>query len=513
MNDFGPDMTSKNAVLLIILDGWGYSNNIEGNAIKQAKTLHWDRLTTQCPNTLITASGEHVGLPKDQAGNSEVGHIHIGAGRLIQQDLQRINTSIESGHFKTITQTQTLFRKIRKQGRTLHLIGLLSEGGVHSHINHLLALIEVANEAQCPTHIHAILDGRDTPPSSAKQDLINLERYIENKTYVKLTTLSGRFWAMDRDCRWERTQQAYNILTNPSPQTFNAIQALEQSYQHNLTDEFVNPVALNEAHPISSEDTVLCFNFRADRMHQLLQALGQERFDHFERPIQPIQSLYTMTPFPNSPPHTQALFKHEQHIMTLGEVLEMNQLKQLRIAETEKYAHVTFFMDGGQKANYSMMDTLLIPSPKVKTYDQTPEMSLKTLNQKLIEALQTSEYDLIIANFSNADMVGHTGKIAQTIEAIECIDQALGELIPIIQRTHTHCIITADHGNAESMGTPEHPITSHSNNLVPFVYVGPDEYRCASKKSLSDIAPTVLSLLDCPIPQAMTGKSILIPIS
>lgn len=502
-------MQIKHPTLLLILDGWGHSDHFEGNAILQAHTPHWDRLCQQCPHTLLSASGTAVGLPEGQPGNSEVGHLHMGAGRLVPQDLLRINQSIQSGSFADHTGLQSLLMQTIQNNGTLHLMGLLSAGGVHSHEEHLWALIDIAEKSGCHTLIHAFLDGRDTPPQSAQGYLDTIQTRLNKTQYVKMASISGRFWAMDRDQRWERTQLVYRTLTAPQPHTECALTALHQAYQRGETDEFVTPIALHHAQPLSSQDTVLCFNFRADRMHQLIQAIGMPTFNHFQRPIKPLRALYSMTHYPYAPTHTQPLFPPRILKNTLGSIIEAHQMKQLRLAETEKYAHVTFFMDGGQEVLYPNMDKILIPSPKVKTYDLTPAMSLKTLTKTLIAALKKRDHALIIANFANADMVGHTGKLPQTIQAIESIDHCLGNLEKAALESNTHCLITADHGNAEYMGTAETPTTAHSNNPVPFLYMGPNTYTCQPGGSLQDIAPTILTLLGLPIPPEITGKSLL----
>ena len=502
-------MQIKHPTLLLILDGWGHSDQFEGNAILQAHTPHWDHLRQQHPHTLLSASGTAVGLPEGQPGNSEVGHLHMGAGRLVPQDLLNINQSIQSGQFADHARLQSLLMQTIQNNGTLHLMGLLSAGGVHSHEEHLWALIEIAEKSGCHTLIHAFLDGRDTPPQSAHGHLDTIQTRLKNTQHVQLASISGRFWAMDRDQRWERTQLIYRTLTESQPQADCALTALHQAYQRGETDEFVTPIALHHAQPLNSHDTVLCFNFRSDRMHQLIQAIGMPTFTHFQRPIKPLRALYSMTHYPYAPTHTQSLFPPKTLKNTLGAIIEDHQLKQLRLAETEKYAHVTFFMDGGQETLYPNMEKILIPSPKVKTYDLTPAMSLKSLTKTLITALKNRDHALIIANFANADMVGHTGKLLQTIQAVESIDHCLRDLEKAVLESDTHCLITADHGNAEHMGTAQAPITAHTNNLVPFLYIGPNTYTCQSGGSLQDIAPTILALLDLPIPHEITGNSLL----
>ena len=486
--------------LLIILDGWGIAKPSTQNAIHLANTPNWDYLVNNNPSTNLIASGKNVGLPLNQAGNSEVGHLHIGAGNVLLQDLSRINKELE--HINK-TKIKNLVNITKKNKTILHLIGLLSPGGVHSHEEHLFKVLNYLDQEQCNSALHLILDGRDTSPKAAKKSILKLRNYQKN---CKIASVSGRYYAMDRDQRWERTKLAYDAMTMPTTFTENIFEFIDKNYQQGITDEFIPPVALVDAPQIKANDSVLCFNFRADRAHQIMQAFGDLNFDKFKRNIESIENLYSFTDYPLSPEQTDSIFPAKKQSTCLGKVLEENNLSQLRIAETEKYAHVTFFIDGGEVLNLKKMQTIMIPSPKVATYDLSPKMSCEKITQNIIDNLNKN--DVIIANFANADMVGHTGKLEPTIQAIECIDKALGLIIKHLKHSD-QMLITADHGNAEAMGDKNNPQTSHSTNPVPLVYFGNKNIKL-KPGNLSNITPTFLELLDIQKPHRMLASSLII---
>lgn len=502
---------SKNLpTVLLILDGWGIGTDNSLNAISAAHTPNWDQLIANHPNCELAASGTTVGLPDQQPGNSEVGHLHIGAGRTIPQDLVRINAALQDPHAVHCIQILELFQSFYNKGITLNLFGLYSNGGVHSHLQHWHKLISFAKTAGCKTQLHLFLDGRDTPPKSALKQIQNLEDFIADIPNIKLSTIAGRFYAMDRDHRWERTALAYETMMQPTPTFDTATQAIQSAYTKNLTDEFIHPTALYGAAPIQVDDACLCLNFRADRAHQIMQAFGQEDFSAFTRKQPHITNLYSLTDYPHAPTLTKAIFQASVVKNTLGDVIASLKLKQLRIAETEKYAHVTFFIDGGDTKQIENCKTHMIASPKVATYDQAPGMSTEPIINYIIKMLEKNTYDFIIANIASADMVGHTGKLAPTIQAIEIIDVQLGRLIEAVKQQKAQLIITADHGNAEAMGTESNPITSHSNNPVPLVILNSEKNFKLKNGNLADVAPTTLALIDQPIPAEWTGQSLLV---
>lgn len=506
-------MNKTSPVLLLILDGWGNDTANEYNAITLANTPQWDKWQQQGQTSSLNASGSFVGLPKGQMGNSEVGHMHIGAGRVIKQNLSQISDDIGAGVFH---QNPTLLRQIEKTkqaNKTIHLMGLVSDGGVHSHQSHLNALIDTLLQQDIKqAFVHAFLDGRDCPPQSAKSSIEALQNKLDTTPY-HLSSIAGRFYAMDRDKRWDRVQQTYDLLTFPQAANENmAVNIIEQNYANQVFDEFIKPQALKHHQPIKTGDLVIFFNFRADRARQLSQALTESNFNEFERNARPDINLLTMTQYddelkanciyPPSPPKN-----------TLGECVAKANLAQLRIAETEKYAHVTFFLNGGIETPLPKEQRTLIPSPKVKTYDLKPEMSCHELTEQLIETMHSIEYQLIVCNYANADMVGHTGNLKAATQAIEALDQCFSKLDNAIQQTGFQVLITADHGNAERMFDKEKqlPHTAHTSHPVPLVYLG-NKAILKSKTtagSLIDLAPSILYLLDIEQPIEMTGTSLL----
>lgn len=506
-------------LLLMILDGWGYSPVEKGNAIAHASLPNFQSLQAEYPHTLLKASGEAVGLPAGQMGNSEVGHLNIGAGRIVYQELTRIFKAIADGDLAGNTNLRTAMIQAKNSGKALHLMGLLSNGGVHSHIDHLFALLDMAKElGPEKIYIHAFLDGRDVLPQSAKEYLAKLEEKLNAIGTGKIATVSGRYYVMDRDKRWERLEKGYRALADgEGEKAAGAIAAVEKSYDIRVTDEFVIPTVIVDSvgepvGKIQDGDSVIFFNFRADRAREITRAFVDEEFPGFERPNRPHVHYVCMTEYDVTIPAPVA-FPPQNLENTLGEVLAQHALKQLRIAETEKYAHVTFFFNGGVEEPDPGEDRILIPSPKVATYNLQPEMSAPELTRELLKQLRDHNYDVIILNFANADMVGHTGVFDATVQAVEAVDQCLGEIVAEIRSQGGTLLITADHGNAEAKidQTTGLPLTAHTTNLVPFILVN-DHLKNVSLRpdgALCDIAPTMLELIEIPQPGEMKGKSLL----
>jgi 2,3-bisphosphoglycerate-independent phosphoglycerate mutase len=503
-------------LVLVILDGFGWSERVEGNAVRAARTAVWSRLRRDYPHTLLKASGLAVGLPAGQMGNSEVGHLNIGAGRVVYQELTRIDRAVADGSLERNPVLAEAMSAL-PLGGALHLIGLLSDGGVHSHNSHLYALLRLAAargiENIC---VHAILDGRDVLPRSAPLFLRGLEEQIRALGRGRVATLCGRYYAMDRDKRWERVSKAYQLYTAGEGRlATDAGQALEDSYAAGVTDEFVAPVRLAADGPdgvMRDGDSVICFNFRADRMREIVGALTQPNCGALNRPIRPRLRLTCLTEYDilfNLP----VAFPPEDLPDTLGRVLANAELRQLRLAETEKYAHVTFFFNGGREEAEAGEDRILIPSPQTATYDLHPEMSAPAVTDAALAALARDVYAAIIINFANPDMVGHTGVMSAAVQAVEAVDACLGRLCPEVLARGGTTLITADHGNAEQMIDPEtgSPFTAHTTNPVPFVLAG-EAGRALTLRpdgALSDIAPTMLEILGLPQPAAMTGRSLI----
>lgn len=505
-------------VVLIILDGWGHNDNPKHNAIASANTPTWDELWQQRPHCLLSASGPDVGLPNGQMGNSEVGHMTMGAGRAIYQDLSRIDMAIKNNTFATNPVLNQAINKAISNNKAIHIVGLLSPGGVHSHARHIHALLELAAQHDAQrVYLHAFLDGRDTPPQSAKKFIEQLEQHCKKIGVGQLASICGRYYAMDRDQRWDRTQQAYELLTDGSSQYHFATgaQALACAYQRHETDEFVAPTSIHDANTAPSKikdgDCVLLMNFRSDRMRQLARAFAVADFSEFKRTRQPhLSSLVSLTRYADDIP-TKIAFPAQPITNHLGEYLAAHGLTQLRLAETEKYAHVTFFFNGGTEMPYSGEDRILIPSPKVATYDTVPQMSAKEITSTLVAAILQQKYDMIIVNFANADMVGHTGNFAATISAVECLDQCLQKIITALSTVGGQAVITADHGNAERMFNEktQQAHTAHTSDPIPFVYVGQAAHIKKQQGTLADLAPTLLHLLNLIPPSEMTGTSLL----
>ncbi|MFI4918205.1 MAG: 2,3-bisphosphoglycerate-independent phosphoglycerate mutase [Legionellales bacterium] len=507
-------MPLKTPLVLMILDGWGYNKNQHYNAIAKARTPQWDEWWRTCPHTLLQASGLPVGLPDGQMGNSEVGHMHIGSGRVIQQDFTKINAAITSGDFAHNPICSQMIDDVQQTKKSLHIMGLLSAGGIHSHEQHLFALLALFDKKKFNSvHLHLFLDGRDTPPQSALDSLKRLKDELKIHPVATINSISGRYYAMDRDHRWERVKPVYNLLTQAQSENHfvDAETAIKHYYQQSLSDEFIPPTLIGKGKAIEDGDAVLYFNFRADRARQLTAAFVDPAFDGFNRTWLPkLSHFVTMTQY-DKKLATTPLFPPTPLNNTLGEVLSAHGLTQLRIAETEKYAHVTFFFNGGNESVFANEQRVLIPSPQVATYDLQPEMSAPELTNALIDAIKSQAYDVIICNFANADMVGHSGNLTATVAAIECLDQCMQRTWQALAQQGGKLLITADHGNAEKLfdDTTQQAHTAHTCEPVPFVYVGGGWQVTQTNGSLIDVAPTLLSLLEIPTPADMTGHSLL----
>jgi len=508
-------------VVLAILDGWGYRPEVDYNAIRNATTPVMDALWHAYPHTLIEASGGAVGLPDDQMGNSEVGHLTIGSGRIIRQELVRIGQAVRNGSIAANPALNDLADTLLAEGGTLHLIGLCSDGGVHSHVDHLGGLLRwAAGRGLTDVCIHVVTDGRDTATNSAPGFLATIERQIADAGVGRIASLCGRYWAMDRDNRWDRTEKAYLLLTEESPlSSFSPAELLEASYAAGITDEFLEPVRLAPG-LISAGDGLVCFNFRPDRVRQLVRALVTEPFQGFERRrIEPLH-LVTFTQYEKGLPVAVA-FPPESLDGLLGQVISDNGLRQFRTAETEKYPHVTYFMNGGIEQAFPGEDRHLVPSPRVATYDQAPAMSAETLTDSCVAAIKKGIYSLVVINYANPDMVGHTGLMEATTQAIATVDGCVGRLVEATNRMGGTLLITADHGNAELMQGPDgRPWTAHTTNPVPVILVEGEKRKLPGHGTdvhlrehggLADIAPTLLSILGLPKPERMTGESLILP--
>ncbi len=505
-------------VLLVILDGWGYSEEIEGNAILQADTPNMDRFFEQCPWSLLDASGEAVGLPPGQMGNSEVGHLNLGAGRIVDQELTRITQCIESGEFFENPVLLEAMEKVRQNNSTLHLIGLASDGGVHSHFDHLLALLEMARRQKVEkVFVHAILDGRDTIPYGAKPFLEELTQLGREHQKGYVATVTGRYYAMDRDRRWDRVERAYRAYSNGEGlKSTDPLVALDDAYNRGEADEFIQPTVIVDrgGKPLTvvrSEDSMIFFNFRPDRTRQISRAFADREFLYFDRGHKPPRPhLTTMTEYDRNLPMSVA-FTLEDLKETLGEIYAGQNLTQMRIAETEKYAHVTFFFSGGREKEFPGEERIMVPSLKVATYDLQPEMSAPEVTSRIIETVKKDQHPLIVTNYANADMVGHSGILEAAIKAVEAVDSGIGAVISEALPRGWNVLVCADHGNAEEMkGSDGDTLTAHSANKVPFLLLGPEKYPLRKEGILADVAPTILDLAGIAVPPEMTGKSMLV---
>ncbi len=510
--------SSRTTALLLILDGWGYREATSSNAIHHANSPVWDSLWRDRPHTLIDTSGKSVGLPAGQMGNSEVGHMNLGAGRVVNQSLTRIDKDIKEGTFFANTVLCAAVDKAVTLDSSVHLFGLMSAGGIHSHEDQIIAMIELAiRRGASQIFLHAFLDGRDTPPRSALPSLLRAERTLSAANKGRVASICGRFFAMDRDNRWDRVQTAYDMLAQAKAdfQFENVAAALQAAYARGEDDEFVQATLIAaEFEPsasIKDNDVVVFMNFRADRAREITRAFVDDNFDGFERTVRPNLSEFVMlTEYAADIPASCA-YPPQQLDNVLGQYLADQHKTQLRIAETEKYAHVTFFFNGGREAPFKNEDRTLVPSPDVKTYDLKPEMSAFELTDKLVAAIRSHKYDAIICNYANGDMVGHTGDFDAAVKAVEAVDKCLGLIVAAVEETGAELLITADHGNVEQMldAATKQPLTSHTSGPVPLVYVGTSGRQFTSKGSLSDLAPTLLSLLNMSVPEQMTGKILL----
>ncbi len=488
--------------LLVVLDGWGHSEEARHNAIHAARTPNWDRWWRNAPRTLLSAAGTDVGLPAAQMGNSEVGHMHLGAGRVIRQELSRLSRAIEDGSFQNNAVIRAAIEK--SAGGALHVMGLVSPGGVHSHEDHVAALIQLAADAGVTVHLHAFLDGRDTPPRSAAASLARFDGHV--------ASLCGRYYAMDRDDRWDRTEAAFNLLVRGAAEHRfeTAASALEAAYARGESDEFVRPtlVCPEGGAPVAIRDgdVVVFMNFRADRARQLSRAFVDSEFDGFPRAREPVLADFVMLTRYADDIHASCAFEPQMPANTFGEHLARLGKRQLRIAETEKYAHVTFFFSGGREQPYVGEDRILVPSPKVATYDLKPEMHARAVARHVIDAIEEGRHDAIICNFANADMVAHTGVFDATVSAVETLDQCLGSIASTLEKHGGQCLVTSDHGNAERMRDGDQAHTAHTSAPVPLLYLGPMALTLQNGGTLCDVAPTLLALMGLPQPREMTGR-------
>lgn len=506
---------NNKTVLLTILDGWGCADKSSGNAIYSANIPNYDFLLKNYPNTTIFADGEHVGLPEGQMGNSEVGHLNLGAGRIVYQELTRINKSIKDGDFFENPEFLKAINHAKENNSCLHLMGLVSNGGVHSSMDHLFALIELAHKHDLKdVYVHAFLDGRDTPPKSSIGFVSQLDKKLEEFNFSRVATVSGRYYVMDRDTRWDRIEKAYNNLLSGEEKCEETAEiAIEKSYQEDINDEFVLPTVIgNEKSRLKDNDSVIFFNFRPDRARQITRAINDPNFDGFDRK-KVLENVYyvCMTQYDETF-NLPVAYPPQELKEILGEVLDENGVQQFRTAETEKYAHVTFFFNGGVEKAFSTETRVLISSPKVATYDLKPEMSAYEVEEKVIEALKSKKYQFILVNFANPDMVGHTGIFDAAVNAVEVIDKCLGKIVSTVKETGATMILTSDHGNAEHMkesGTDK-PFTAHTTNKVPLVLINYDkDVELKEGGILADVAPTVLDIMDIEKPNQMTGNSLI----
>ncbi|MEN8213616.1 MAG: 2,3-bisphosphoglycerate-independent phosphoglycerate mutase [Pseudomonadota bacterium] len=512
-------MTRIKPAVLLILDGWGLSDEVEDNAIAQARTPEMDRLASRYQHTTIKTSGAAVGLPAGQMGNSEVGHLNLGAGRVVYQEFTRVSRAIRTGSFYTNNTLTDAVDQAIDGDAAVHIVGLLSDGGVHSHEEHIHAAVRLAVERGAPrVYVHAFLDGRDTQPKSAHRSIEEINRLFRELGGGSIAGIIGRFYAMDRDSRWDRVKEAYDMMTlGRAPHTAgDAATALEMAYARGETDEFVRATVILQPHgePVTMEDgdVIISMNYRSDRAREITRPFFEQDFDEFERSSWPkLAALVTLTEYKHSF-NLPVAFPPEKLPNGLGEHLSNLGLRQLRMAETEKYAHVTFFFNGGTDQPSEGEERILVPSPPVKTYDLMPEMSAYELTDELVEVIEQEAFDVIICNYANTDMVGHTGKLDAAIEAVEAVDSCVGRVVEALLKVGGEALITADHGNAEKMLNREsgQAFTAHTTNPVPLIYVGNQQKVLQEHGALSDIAPTLLHIMGLEQPEEMTGKSLLV---
>lgn len=509
MSDNHPNNVPR-PVMLVILDGWGWRDDDADNAVRQADTPNFDRLWAACPHAFLNTSGKDVGLPEGQMGNSEVGHLNIGAGRVVMQDLERIGEAIADGEIGKAPALIDFVDRLRRTGGTCHLMGLVSPGGVHSHQDHAAVLAKVLADVGVPTHLHAFTDGRDTPPRSAADFVEQLVAALP--AAVSIATVCGRYYAMDRDKRWDRTAKAYSAIVDGQGSHFpDARAAIADAYAHDTGDEFVRPAVIGDYAGMRDGDGILCFNFRADRVRQILSALLDPDFSGFaDRRAVDVAAALGMTEYSDElNALMRPIFPSQLLQNGLGAVVADAGRAQLRIAETEKYAHVTYFLNGGREEPYPGEDRILVPSPKVATYDLQPEMSAPEVTVEAVAAIDSGKYDLIVLNYANPDMVGHSGKLEAAIKAVEAVDDGLGRIADAIGRAGAALLVTADHGNCELMRDPATggPHTAHTTNPVPVLLVGGGR-TVLHEGRLADIAPTLLELMHLPVPDEMTGVAL-----
>jgi len=508
------DVKRPRPVVLCVLDGWGFRKDAADNAVTRANAPVFRKYWESSPHALLEASEEHVGLPKGQIGNSEVGHMNLGAGRVVFQDLPMIDRAIGRGELKTNSALRDLIAKLKQSGGTCHLMGLASPGGVHAHQDHIVALAREVAEAGVPVAVHAFLDGRDVPPQSADAQIAKLQKDLAPIKGVTLATLCGRYYAMDRDKRWERVEKSYNLLAEGTGvKADDPVAAVKASYAASVNDEFVLPVALQGYQGMRDGDGILFANYRTDRAREILTALLDPAFDGFARKkIVRFAAAAGMVEYSDALNKLMpALFPPKQITETLGEIMARAGLKQLRIAETEKYPHVTFFFNGGREEPYAGEDRIMVPSPKVATYDMQPEMSASIVTDRVVETIKAGTYDFIVLNYANPDMVGHTGDFNAAVKAVEAIDACLGRLFAAVEKQGGFVLLTADHGNCEMMhdDTTNGPHTAHTLELVPVMLVnGPKNVTTLANGKLADVAPTLLQLMGMPKPDVMDGVSL-----
>ena len=505
---------AKRPLLLCILDGFGWvPQETYGNAIAAAKTPYFDKLFASCPFTTIGASGMNVGLPDGQMGNSEVGHTNIGAGRIVYQELTRITKSIADGDFFENEALVSAMRSAKENGKALHLMGLLSDGGVHSHNGHLYGLLEMAKRMGLTrVYVHAIMDGRDVPPDSGLGFIKELQAKLASLGVGTIASVTGRYYAMDRDNRWNRVEKAYAAFVYGEGNHGTPVEVMEKSYAEGVTDEFVVPAVTCEGGRVTEGDSVIFFNFRPDRAREITRTFVDDAFTGFARRYGRFPVHYVcFTQYDATMPNVSVAFRPQVLTNVLGEYLAKNGKTQLRIAETEKYAHVTFFFNGGVEAPFEGEDRALINSPKVATYDLQPEMSAYLVADECVKRIESGKYDVIILNFANCDMVGHTGVFSAAVKAVEAVDECAGKVIDAVLAAGGAVLLTADHGNADKMydPDPEHPFTAHTTNPVPFLVAGLGDVKLRQGGVLADIAPTMLKVMGLPQPEEMTGKSII----
>ena len=507
----------KKPTVLLILDGYGERKEKDGNAIALANTPVMDKLKKEFPYVEGQASGLFVGLPDGQMGNSEVGHMNMGAGRIVYQELTRITKAIEDGDFFENKALKEAVEHCKKENTALHFMGLVSSGGVHSHIGHIYGLLELAKRAGLKkVYLHAFLDGRDTPPDSGKSFLMDVEKKMRVLGVGEIATISGRYYAMDRDKNYDRVEKAYRAMVDGTGEKASSVEeAIDASYAKKVYDEFVLPTVIEKdgaVHTVSDGDAMIFFNFRPDRAREICHAFCDDEFNFFNRGARKKVFFVCFTDYDPTIPNKRVAFEKEEIHNTLGEVVSNLGKNQLRIAETEKYAHVTFFFNGGKEEPYENEDRILVPSPKeVPTYDLKPEMSCYTVTEKLTEAIRSGKYDLVVANFANPDMVGHTGVLSASIKAIEVVDECMGKVVDAVESMHGNLFILADHGNADIMIDEKtgEPYTAHTTNPVPFILVSDEKHKLREGGCLADVAPTLLELMGIPQPKEMTGKSLL----